>query len=221
MGRRQHFLTPYVIVFHSANKSIKYAVSRACVRIYTWKGTTYTPEQIKNLLDKSAKDRAKFNSNKPVKKRQRTASDELTSDDVEADQLENDELMPFQNENTLNNYVFHPLTASQVNTLEGFLLVTISYTWNDADKSFYATKLKFEKIDEETRKFKNVNIASPILPEINDDAVYNTPNVSDNKLSDEKNDNINENTGSIQAKLQDIFIESLEAASYLTNILNN
>ncbi|CAI2189701.1 10993_t:CDS:2, partial [Funneliformis geosporum] len=186
MGRRQHFLTPYVIVFHSANKSIKYAVSRACV-------PTYTPEQIKNLLDKSAKDRAKFNSNKPVKKRQRTASDELTSDDVEADQLENDELMPFQNENTLNNYVFHPLTASQVNTLEGFLLVTISCDW--AFQWVENNAVKLAKSNDHSTNSET----SPILPEINDDAVYNTPNVSDNKLSDEKNDNINENTGSIQA----------------------
>src|ERR1043165_4101488 len=102
MGRRQHFVTPYIVVLHSeqrANKSNKYAVCRACISILGKEEThknkftntkkecarhfrncssfaaTYTSEQITELLDKAEKDGAK--SNKPVKKRLRTALDDL------------------------------------------------------------------------------------------------------------------------------------------------
>jgi hypothetical protein len=36
MGRRAHFLTPYIVVLHAvkkANKSNKYAVCRACISV--------------------------------------------------------------------------------------------------------------------------------------------------------------------------------------------
>ena len=84
MVRKQHFLTPYIVVLEQkANKSNKYALCRACIRIlgkeaaYKERFTntkrecahhfqncsnfaaTYTSEQIKDLLDKAAKDKAK------------------------------------------------------------------------------------------------------------------------------------------------------------------
>ena len=106
MGRRQHFLTPYIVVLHSeqrANKSNKYAVCRACINIlgkeeaYKNKftntkkecarhfrgcssfATKYTSEQISELLDKAEKVGAK--SNKPAKKRSRIILDDLSSDE--------------------------------------------------------------------------------------------------------------------------------------------
>ncbi|POG55037.1 hypothetical protein GLOIN_2v1886618, partial [Rhizophagus irregularis DAOM 181602=DAOM 197198] len=86
MGRRPHFLTPYVVVLHAAkkaNKSNKYAVCRACISIigkdeaYKLKFTNtkkecarhikncpnfaqkYSSQQIAKLLDDAAKDGAK------------------------------------------------------------------------------------------------------------------------------------------------------------------
>ncbi|CAI2194616.1 17027_t:CDS:2, partial [Funneliformis geosporum] len=83
MGRRQHFLTPYVVVLHAAkkaNKSNKYAVCRACISIigkdeaYRLKfantkkecarhikncqsfAQKYSSQQIAKLLDDATKD---------------------------------------------------------------------------------------------------------------------------------------------------------------------
>ncbi|CAG8753052.1 1731_t:CDS:2, partial [Funneliformis mosseae] len=78
-------------------------------------------------------------------------------------------------------------------------------------------KLKFKKIDEEARKFKTTNIALPILTDINDDIEYNIPNVSEDELSDEEN-NDDKNA---KWKLQDIFIENLGIPDYLANFINS
>jgi hypothetical protein len=181
MTRKQHYLTPYVVVLEQkANKSNKYAVCRACIRIlgkdaaYKERFTNtkkecarhfqncpnfaamYTPEQIKDLLDKAAKDGAKIASDKPAKKRSRTISADDLSDESDGDSdfeidISNNQsskqkeiLIPIQNENTLDNYVFHPLTTSQVCKLEEFLLeITIScgfaFQWieNDAVKRLF------------------------------------------------------------------------------------
>ena len=55
-------------------------------------------------------------------------------------------------------------------------------------------KLKLKKIDEEVRKFKNINVASPILTET--DVEHNTPNVSDDESSDEENSDTRQDAGS-------------------------
>lgn len=110
MGRRPHFLTPYVVVLHAAkkaNKSNKYAVCRACISIigkdeaYRLKFTNtkkecarhikncpnfaqkYSSQQIAKLLDDAAKDGAK--KSKPLKKRGRTESSDGSSDDDDND----------------------------------------------------------------------------------------------------------------------------------------
>ena|SRR6266542_228502 len=54
-------------------------------------------------------------------------------------------------------------------------------------------KLKHKKIDEEIRKFKKVNVASPILTET--DVEQNTPNVSDNESCDEEDSDTRQDAG--------------------------
>ena len=77
-------------------------------------------------------------------------------------------------------------------------------------------KLKFKKIDEEAYKFKITNVAPPIT-EINDDVEYNTPNVSDDGLSDEENDNNNVQTVSDWQTIVSRWINMLEDDSELEN----
>src|SRR6266496_3074116 len=108
MGHRSHFLTPYVVVLHTAkkaNKCNKYAVCRACISIigkdeaYKLKfantkkecarhikncqnfAQKYNSQQIAKLLDDAAKDGAKSKQNKPSKKRCRTESPSFSSDE--------------------------------------------------------------------------------------------------------------------------------------------
>ncbi len=138
-------MTPYVVILHSepkANKSNKYAVCRACIHIlgkeaaYNNKFTntkkecahhfqncpnfaaTYTPEQI----EEAAKDRAKSASNKLAKKWLHTLPDNSDDSDNSDAESDNEDPIQIQNANTLDNYIFHPLTESQVNKLEGHLL---------------------------------------------------------------------------------------------------
>jgi hypothetical protein len=111
MGRRAHFLTPYIVVLHAvkkANKSNKYAVCRACISVIgkdeaykakfantkkecarhikncTSFAQKYSPKQIEKLLDDAAKDGAKLKQNKPPRKRSRTES-VLSSSDESSD----------------------------------------------------------------------------------------------------------------------------------------
>ncbi|CAB5205771.1 unnamed protein product [Rhizophagus irregularis] len=142
MGRRPHFLTPYVVVLHTAkkaNKSNKYAVCRACISIigkdevYKLKFTNtkkecarhikncpnfaqkYSSQQIAKLLDDAAKDGAK---SKPFKKKCRTES----SDDDDNDNPIFEEETSNLDEITLDNYIFRPLTIIQEQKLEQLLL---------------------------------------------------------------------------------------------------
>ncbi|CAB5370764.1 unnamed protein product [Rhizophagus irregularis] len=76
MGRRPHFLTPYVVVLHAAKKANK---SNKYVELVL----KYSSQQIAKLLDDAAKDGAK---SKPFKKRCRTeSSDDGSSDDDDND----------------------------------------------------------------------------------------------------------------------------------------
>ncbi|CAG8681680.1 1082_t:CDS:1, partial [Funneliformis caledonium] len=114
---------------------------------------TYTSEQINKLLNKAEKNGAK--SNKPIKKRSCIILDDLASDEESDFETETDinikpsyeyenEIIPIQNQNVLDNYIFRPLTTSQISKLEEFLLeVTVScgfpFQWieNDAVKRFF------------------------------------------------------------------------------------
>ncbi|GBB84564.1 hypothetical protein RclHR1_11130001 [Rhizophagus clarus] len=120
MGRRSHFLTPYIVVLHTdkkANKSNKYAVCRACISIigkdeaYKLRFTNtkkecarhikncqnfaqkYSPQQITKLLDDAAKDGVK---SKPPQKRCHTESSSESPDD------DNDDSILEQNKNNNN-----------------------------------------------------------------------------------------------------------------------
>ncbi|CAG8772131.1 3745_t:CDS:2, partial [Funneliformis caledonium] len=83
------------------------------------------------MLDKAEKNGAK--SNKPIKKRSRIILDNLSNDEESDFETETDiniepsheyenEIIPIQNQNVLDNYIFHPLTTSQISKLEEFLL---------------------------------------------------------------------------------------------------
>jgi len=156
MARRQHFLTPYVVVLHAAkkaNKSNKYAVCRACISIigkeeaYKLKfantkkecarhikncqsfAQKYSSQQITKLLDDAAKDGMKSKKNNSPKKRCHTEPSSSSSSDESSEQIKDnlEETLPNLEEITLDNYIFRPLTFTQEQKLEQLLLdVTVS-----------------------------------------------------------------------------------------------
>jgi len=105
------------------------------------------------LLDKAEKNEVK--SNKLIKKWLYIILDDLSSDEESDFETETDiniepsheyenEIIPIQNQNVLDNYIFCLLTISQISKLEEFLLeVTVlcsfPFQWieNDAVKRFF------------------------------------------------------------------------------------
>ena len=149
MGRRSHFLIPYVVVLHAAkkaNKSNKYAICRACINIigkdeaYKLKFTNtkkecarhikncqnfaqkYSSQQIAKLLDDAAKDGAKPKQNKPSKKRFRTESS-LSSSSNESSDDNNSNL-----EQTKNNNLEGISPNLNEITLDNFIFRPLTFT---------------------------------------------------------------------------------------------
>ncbi|CAB4479157.1 unnamed protein product [Rhizophagus irregularis] len=144
MVRKSHFLTSYIVVLHSvkkANSCNKYAVCRAYISA-VGKDEAYknkfTNTKREYLLDKAERDGAKSTSKKkniklPKKRSHRTSISNDSSSENEsdasyhsiADEFSDNEIS--QDINTLDNYIFCPLTFAQKHKFEQLLLeVTVS-----------------------------------------------------------------------------------------------
>ncbi|CAI2195381.1 20175_t:CDS:2, partial [Funneliformis geosporum] len=130
MGRRQHFLTPYVVVLHAAkkaNKSNKYAVCRACISIigkdeaYRLKFANTKKECARHI--KNCQSFAQKYSSQQIAK--------LLDDATKDDNLE--ETLPNLEEITLDNYIFRPLTFTQKQKLEQLLLDNLATKIEEQD----------------------------------------------------------------------------------------
>ncbi|CAG8605445.1 16638_t:CDS:2 [Rhizophagus irregularis] len=184
MVRKGHFLTPYVVVLHSvkkANSCNKYAVCRACISA---------------------------NIKPPKKRSHRTSISNDSSSENESDasyhsianEFSDNEIS--QDINTLDNYIFRPLTSAQKHKFEQLLLeVTVSLLGGQILKETTSNEseilLKNAKRDQfdvtltfDAQKFKNINIATSLsTTEDNNILEQETDNISDNGFSDTDCDN--------------------------------
>ncbi|GBC44836.2 hypothetical protein GLOIN_2v1775613 [Rhizophagus irregularis DAOM 181602=DAOM 197198] len=134
MVRKGHFLTPYVVVLHSvkkANSCNKYAVCRACISA-VGKDEAYK-NKFTNTKRESKSTSKKKNIKPPKKRSHRTSISNDSSSENESDasyhsianEFSDNEIS--QDINTLDNYIFRPLTSAQKHKFEQLLLeVTVS-----------------------------------------------------------------------------------------------